>query len=331
MKRLAVILVMFVFAAPLFSQSITIENDEDALFLFEVIDTDSVPAVSRMENILDSQPQRDSLRYVPPQGVLAEVPAEEGQSIVGVFVEPGRSKHPLVFISELRDDYITVSRDDLHRDEDRTVQSLAAGPIDTVLNRKPVIIDNDYHDWRDFDAIASFSSGFAPEAVELTRGSRSRERGVSDSFYWGKAGTRVAKLKGLTTGDGAYLMLETREIIAPGVSYYLYAYDGREREGASATVEIAVTGGANGFVFLWLPGRESPHVVGEFVHDGFYLEARVEFSRLPETVRTALADRAAEQISFDFSSAYSGARMGEEFFYTTLYARDIVDHSPGGL
>ncbi|NBB91533.1 MAG: hypothetical protein GVY23_10105, partial [Spirochaetes bacterium] len=36
-------------------------------------------------------------------------------------------------------------------------------------------------------------------------------------------------------------------------------------------------------------------------------------------------------LSFDFSSVYSGARVTEEFFYTTLYARDIVYRSPTGL
>jgi hypothetical protein len=268
-----------------------------------------------------------SLRYVPPEAAVAAVPYRRGQALVGALVSPGQAAHPVVFTGEPDGDYLAVSRSFTQRGAGGEVLTVENDLVEDYLEREPIVIDNDYLEWDSFPAVASFSAGALPDQFRQIRAGAVRSQNLSDSLYWGKGGTGVRQVKIVTSETHAYLMVEARNALTRGLSYLLYGYEGRRQSRASFTLEVALTDGTSGFVFLWLPGRDTPHIVGEFVYEPFFLEGRVDLSRVP----AALSDVTVEELSFDFGSSFSGARVTEEFFYTTVYARDIVYRSPTGL
>lgn len=324
MKRLALTLAMVAVTAGVTAQTVTIDNAEDELLLYALVPTSEMPPPAQIRAALEAG--EVPLRYVPPEAAV-ETDADGSSALLGVLFVPGRSTHPVVF-SRLPDDgYLTVARTDRRAADDGTFVGVGSELLQPLLEGEPVVIDNDYMDWQAFEPVASFPTGYPPTGFEQTRSGLRRRRELSASLYWGKGGTGVEQVKLIASETYGYLMLETRDAITPGASYYLYGYDERAQDRASYTVEIAVTGPDSGFVFLWLPDRREPVIVGEFVYEPFFLEARLDFSRLPAEVPRS----SAGSLSFDFSTAFTGARVSEEFFYTTLYARDIVFRSPTGM
>lgn len=315
-------MLVFALAPLLYAQTVTVDNAEDELLVFAAV---SVTAMPEREEVRAAVAAGEvELRYVPPQGAVTAVPVPPDAALLGAFVSPGRDSHPVVFTGPLEDEYVTVSRAHILSEAGRVVT------VDDTLVRRafagePVVIDNDYVDWDDFAPTAAFSKAGAPTEAGQTRAGVTRTRAVEDSLYWGKGGTVVDAIKLVFSAEYAYAMIESGSSIEQGAAYVLYAYDDRSRSRPRYTIEIAVTDGASGFVFLWTPDRDTPAIVGEFVRESFYLEARLDLSRVPSGLPM---DEAS--LSFDFSSVYSGARVTEEFFYTTVYARDIVYRSPTG-
>ena len=322
MKRFVASVLVFALAPLLYAQTVTVDNAEDELLVFAVVPVISMPDRAEVQAAVDAGEVQ--LRYVPPQGAVTDIPVAPDAALAGAFVSPGRDTHPVVFTGPLEDEYVTVSRAHTVSEGGRAV-TVDDALVGRAFADHPVIIDNDYVDWDDFEPAAAFSRAGRPTEAEQTRAGATRSRTVEDSLYWGKGGTVVEAIKLVFSAEYAYAMIESGSAIEQGAAYVLYAYDDRSRSRARYTVEIPVTDGESGFVFLWTPDRDTPAIVGEFVRESFYLEARIDLSRVP-----AGLPMDEGSLSFDFSSVYSGARVTEEFFYTTLYARDIVYRSPTG-
>jgi hypothetical protein len=324
MRRFAAVLCAVLLAPAIGAQTVTIDNAEDELLVFGLVSAAPVRSASEIRTAAAAG--EIDLRYVPPNGALTGVSVSGSDALVGAFVAPGREEHPVVFTGRITEDYLTVSRAYTETDDEGRPLTVADGVVGRVLAAEPIVIDNDYTDWEPFAANAAFGPAVPPSEVLRTRAGSTAARDLDASLYWPKGGTDVERLKMVSSAGFAYLMIETRSEITRGASYSLYAFEGRERRQASYTIEIPITDGSSGFVFLWTPDRDTPRIVGEFTVEPFYLEARVDLSRVPAGVPVA-----AGGLSFDFASAFSGARVTEEFFYTTLYARDIVFRSPAGL
>jgi hypothetical protein len=319
-------LVLCVVASTVSAQTAGIENATDDVLVYTFVRTqESVSADSARRAI--SQASSAALSYLPPRGVLPVAGLAEGKVLVGALVGPGVSEHPVVVEADPVDGYFVVSEGDTVRDEDGGTAAVGKEAVRPVLSAEPVLVDNEYGDWVAFDPIAAFSPGFPPEEYEYTRAGETRTLPLSESLYWGKAGTGIDAVKSVLSNRFAYLMIETRNEIVPGISYFLYGYDRRDRSSAVFTLELAVTRRGAGSVYLWVPGRDEPRVVGSVVSEPFFLEARAELARVPRE----LADMADAELSFDLTAAYTGGRVTEEFFYTTVYARNIVFRSPSGM
>ena len=322
MKRFVASVLVFTLAPLLYAQTVTVDNAEDELLVFAVTSVTSMPDREEVQAAVDAG--EVELRYVPPQGAVTAIPVPPDAAVIGAFVSADRDNHPVVFTGPLEDEYVTVSR--AHTvSEAGSPLTVDDGLVRRAFSGEPVIIDNDYLDWDDFAPAAAFSRAGRPMEAEQTRAGVTRTRMVEDSLYWGKGGTTVEAIKLVFSAEYAYAMIESGSSIERGAAYVLYAYDDRTRSRPRYTVEIPVTDGESGFVFLWTPDGDTPLIVGEFVRESFYLEARMDLSRVPSGLPMDEG-----RLSFDFSSVYSGARVTEEFFYTTLYARDIVYRSPTG-
>jgi hypothetical protein len=324
MRRFAAALCVVLLAPALGAQTVTIDNGEDELLVFGIVSAAPVPQPSEITTAAASGEL--DLRYVPPNGALTGVRVSGAKALVGAFVTPGRDEHPVVFSGRIAEDYLTVSRAYTRTDEDGRAITVDDEVVAALFAAEPVVIDNDYTDWEPFAANAAFGPAVPPSGVLRTRAGTTTRRNLGDSLYWPKGGTDVEQLKLVSSARFVYLMVETRSEMTRGLAYYLYAFEDRDRRQASYTIEIPITEGSSGFVFLWTPERDTPRIIGEFAYEPFFLEARVDLSRVPAGVPVATSG-----LSFDFSSAFSGARVTEEFFYTTLYARDIVYRSPAGL
>lgn len=322
MKRFVASVLVFALAPLLYAQTVTVDNAEDELLVFAVVPVTAMPDGDEVRAAVAAG--EVELRYVPPRGAVTDIPVPPDAALLGAFVSPGRHNHPVVFTGPLENDYVTVSRAHTRSEAGRAV-TVDDALVSGAFTGEPVVIDNDYVDWDAFAPAAAFSRAGAPAEAEQTRAGETRTRAVEDSLYWGKGGTTVEAIKLVFSAEYAYAMIETESSIERGAAYVLYTYDDRSRSRARYTIEISVTDGASGFVFLWTPDRDTPVIVGEFVRESFYLEARMDLSRVPGGLPMD-----GGSLSFDLSSVYSGARMTEEFFYTTLYARDIVHRSPTG-
>lgn len=324
MKRIAAFALALAIAPLLHGQTVTIDNTEGELLLFAVVPAVEMPEGDRIRAaVADGTVE---MRYVPPGGALTDVPRAEGEGLVGTFVSPGRDAHPVVFTGPLEDSYVRVSRAYTRTEPGGRPLTVSQDLVDEVLSAEPVVIDNDYTDWEAVPQTAAFSAGMRPTEGIRTRAGRSTRIPTTDALYWGKGGTVVDGLKLVSSEDYAYGLIETAGAITRGASYTFYAYADRNQSQASYTVEIAVTDGSSGFVFLWTAAGDTPRIVGEFTYEPFYLEARLDLSKMP-----AGLPRDVSNLSFDVSSSFAGARVTEEFFYTTVYARDIVYRSPTGL
>ncbi|MFP4373407.1 MAG: hypothetical protein ACLFPO_03680 [Spirochaetaceae bacterium] len=322
MKRIVSSVLMCALAPLLFAETITVDNAEDELLVFTAVPATAMASAERVRASVAAG--EVELRYVPPRAAVTGVSVPPDGALLGAFVSPGRDTHPVVLNRDFEDGYVTVSRAQTLSDGGQAV-TVEDALVRRAFAGEPVIIDNDFVDWDDVAPAASFSRAGAPTEAVQTRAGETRTRAVEDSLYWGKAGTVVETVKLAVSSEYVYAMIETKSPIEEGAAYVLYAYDDRNRSGARYTIEIPVTDGPNGFVFLWTPDRDTPRIVGEFVREAYFLEARLDLSRVAGGSVTGVGD-----LSFDFASVYSGARVSEEFFHTTLYARDIVYRSPTG-
>jgi hypothetical protein len=192
----------------------------------------------------------------------------------------------------------------------------------TVIPGK-IVIDNNYDDWKIIPPAAVFTPAFIPQYFNKQSLTGSNYLPIANSLFWGRGGTSINQVKLYRDGDYLYVYISSYSRMTAGLSYYLYLFKSRSRqEQNNYTIEFVVDDmAATGKVILWQKDRKNYQVIGELMDSSFFLEARLEIGKLP-----APLDEIIAHYSFDLTSSYYDSRLKvyEEFFFTTLYGKDIV-------
>lgn len=210
---------------------------------------------------------------------------------------------------------------------------------DHVTNTQEIIreqaVDNDYTDWSSIPVAAAFSKNFNPVYFNQEVDGSMKTLPIESSLYWKFGGTQLENFKAVLDEFSCYFYFSTYRNIAEGLIIYMYLYKDREKvQNNLYTIEININGkDRSGIVYLWEKGNPEPVKIGSCTSSGYYLEGRIELHFLPEQVRQELIAK----YSFDLTTCYfnKDSRLYEEFFYTTIYFRDIpgkvelLQHSQG--
>jgi hypothetical protein len=195
--------------------------------------------------------------------------------------------------------------------------------VTDTLASTPVVIDGDFSDWALYPAMAAFPPTAAPAQFTVQDKDGARNLPIRNSNDWERAGTKLLTVKALWRTEALYFNALASSPFDPGLSIFLYLFDDRKStELNQYTIEIPVTDtSGGGSVLLWQRGVQDPVVVGVLRTVGSSLEASIDFSKLPETLRASLFDR----YSFDLKTNYFDAARGlhEEFFFTTIDCSEI--------
>jgi hypothetical protein len=194
----------------------------------------------------------------------------------------------------------------------------------------PVTIDNSYTDWQRLPASATFSSNYNPAFFSREKGGQRQKLSIEESIYWKRGGTLVRELKSYLDEASLYLYVEVNSPFAEETSLYCYPYSQRARgEVNFFAIELVpeVRQRAGG-VLLWEDGRSTPRIIGTLRSSSISLECVIPLRELPESFTAG----DITTLSFDLTSSYYEAVSGmyEEFFFTTLYFKDIVKKGESG-
>jgi hypothetical protein len=202
-----------------------------------------------------------------------------------------------------------------------------SGTNENITMKRPpstrIVIDNNYSDWDEYPAIAVFPPAFVP--AQFTYQSKEGEKALAirNSNFWNKAGTRLDSVKAVFTKENFSIYFSSSTPFSPGLSLFLYLFDERiSGERNLYTIEIAIQDDSGrGKVILWERGKDSYTEIGAFAATSFSLEARIDLSALP----VSLKDNFYEKYSFDLKTCYFDRLRGfyEEFFFTSVYCRDV--------
>jgi hypothetical protein len=180
--------------------------------------------------------------------------------------------------------------------------------------------------------VASFAADYDP--VVFTRESPAgfTVLPISQSRFWGEAGTRLESLDGAIDGSGVRLVLQTGDGFSADVSYFLYLFGERTlgRENAVTLEILPLARGGRGACVLWQRGegeaatgasRPLPRLIGSVSSWGRTCTVEIAIDELPPEAVKALG----EAPSLDLCSCrYDGARsVFEEFFFTTVQLADF--------
>lgn len=187
-----------------------------------------------------------------------------------------------------------------------------------------ITIDNLYDDWEAVPALASFTSLFVPPS--FTRESLGNDfeiLSLLDSRYWRQSGTPLNEVKAVADKENVYLFISTQSAISANLSCFFYLRGERQQgEENPFTLELIPKHSLNqGKVILWQRDSELPERAGKLSSSSFFLEARINkqvFS--PEMIR-----KLGNNPSLDLTTCYFDKQnsLYEEFFFTTIYLKDI--------
>ncbi len=303
---------------PLSLFAVTIQNSSDGVFYY-VVHQASAQDLQALKATPQAMAQfilshQKELAYIPPGGVGSGIDVGSGPAaVLGFFVHPGDLTYPVtaVFVSPADTGRaFTVG-------ETATAESSGASirALDVTLGSEPILIDNRYLDWLRVPNMATYPDYFVPRRFVREQNGKRSEEPISRSLYWKKGGTQIQYFKAVRSDKYLYLLFSSANQLSPGLSYLLYLY--RDRSGAAGryTVEIPVEKRA-GVVALWENGSSSPTVIGDFVHSTFFTEARIRLDKLP-------ADLETSGWSIDLATSMQDAGIFEEFYFSTLFVRDI--------
>jgi len=165
----------------------------------------------------------------------------------------------------------------------------------------------------------NFNPVFFNQEVNSAR----RTLSIENSLYWTCSGTQLKNFKAVLDDFYGYFYCSTYREIGEGLIIYMYLYKDRENVSHNQyTIEVNINNkNESGIVYLWEKDKPEPVRIGNCTASGYYLEGRFDFQFLPEQVRYELVS----QYSFDLTTCYfkRDAKLYEEFFYTTIYFRDI--------
>jgi hypothetical protein len=186
-----------------------------------------------------------------------------------------------------------------------------------------IIIDNNYDDWKVIPPAAVFSEGYLPIFFKKQGLGSINYVPIKHSLFWGKGGTPINQVKLYVADDYLYIYFSSFSHMTTGLSYYLYLFKSRnKKEQNKYTIELIIDEMADtSRVILWQKERDKYEVIGELKNTSFCLEARVELSKLPLPIKDIISS-----CSFDLTSSYfdSKLKLYEEFFFTTIYGKDII-------
>ncbi len=212
--------------------------------------------------------------------------------------------------------------------ENETYQVVVKEPTDEIDVVTPVVpgrivIDNNYMDWEIIPTTALFSSSYIPLYFTKQSISGLNNIPIKHSVFWGRGGTQINQIKLYLSGEYLYIYCSSYSRLTSGLSFYLYLFKSRSaREQNNYTIELIVDDMADtSKVVLWQRNREKYEVIGELKNTNFFLEARIEIEKLPVPINEIIT-----AYSIDLTSSYfdNKLKMYEEFFFTTIYGKDIV-------
>ncbi|WP_455383444.1 hypothetical protein [Salinispira pacifica] len=317
MRRVLSILVsaaaLAVVAVPL--HAVTIANRSEGVFYY-VVRKASESELAALKATPQAVAQyllshQKELSYVPPGGTGTGIDVGTGPAaLLGFFVHPGDRSYPVtaVFVSP-SDTEATFAVDDT------TPAPVSLRSIDVSLGNEPILIDNRYLDWLKVPNMATYPDYFVPRRFIREQNGTRTEEPIARSLFWKKGGTQIQYFKSIRSDRYLYLLFSSASELSKGLSYMLYLYKDRNSGAGKYTIEIPVDRGA-GLVTLWQNGKRDPEIVGDFVHSTFFLEARLRLDQLP-------SDLASGGWSIDLATMMQDAGVFEEFYFSTLFVRDI--------
>lgn len=197
--------------------------------------------------------------------------------------------------------------------------------LSVVINAENTIsIDNLYDDWEAVPALASFTSLFVPPSfTRESLGNDFETLSLMDSRFWQQGGTQLGEVKAVADEENVYLFISTQSAISDNLSCFFYLR-GERRQGEEnpLTLELIPDDSLNeSKVILWQRDSKLPERAGKLSSSSFFLEARINkqiFS--PEMIR-----KLGSNPSLDLTTCYFDKQnsLYEEFFFTTIYLKDI--------
>jgi len=187
-----------------------------------------------------------------------------------------------------------------------------------------ITIDNSYLDWQRLPPSATFSSNYSPVFFNREIGGQARQIRIGESVYWKRGGTLLRQFKSYINETSLYLYIEVNSPFAAETSVYCYPYSQRpKRETNVFTIELVPEQRNRiGGVLLWESGSVTPKVIGSLRSSSINLECIIPLRDLPRD----FIDGDIASLSFDLTTSYHEVSSGmyEEFFFTTLYFKDIL-------
>ncbi len=367
MKRTVLVLAVLLVASALAfaeSSTITLQNQEQATFWF-VVDPEELSDVplsspeltQRVEQFFAAQTGDMSFTPLAPDSQLTLEGLGQGlHLLVGFFDAEGADSLPVRALSVQVDEgpgdrfYALFSEPALvsvPRGEAMLVERAQEAPLPEASQEgeegtaeiaqaeavEPEAVEPEAVEPAPVEAepaaIARFSSTYSP--VVFTRESRGgfTVLPISQSLYWGEAGTRLDSLDG-TIGDGTLrVSLRSANGFSRDVSYFFYLFASRTlgKENPITIELLPLAKDGAGACVLWQKGAAAgggsaaPRIVGSVSALENACDLSIELSSLPAEVIAELGENA----SIDLCSCRYDAPTGvfEEFYFTTIQLADF--------
>ncbi|MBN1410041.1 MAG: hypothetical protein JW969_04300 [Spirochaetales bacterium] len=185
-----------------------------------------------------------------------------------------------------------------------------------------ITINNDYSEWKKVFNLASFSPSYNPVYFNEEKNGVITTLTIDKAQYWAWGGTLLKEFKAVYKGDSICFYISTQNRMARGLIFYFYLYKDRNKGNENTyTLEIPFTDYTEKKILLWEYGEKATRSAGIFISNGTKLEGRIDINALPPD----MADNLTERYSFDLTTCYYEKSTGtyEEFFFTTVYFKDI--------
>jgi len=194
----------------------------------------------------------------------------------------------------------------------------------STYGENTITIDNSYDDWEAVPAVATFTSLFVPPSfTRESLGNDFETLSLNDSRFWQRGGTQLGEVKAVADEENVYLFISTQSAISANLSCFFYLR-GERRQGEENpfTLELIPEHYLNeSQVILWRRDSRLPESAGKLSFSSFFLEARINkqvFS--PEMIRELGSNPSVDLTTCYFDKQNS---LYEEFFFTTIYLKDI--------
>jgi hypothetical protein len=313
MKRSILCLVLGVLgAAWIAAEAVTIVNNEDTVLYYAVTPFAGtvLPTMGEAMALLGES----EIHTIPPSAAVRTAREEGSYLLLGCYGTGSCIPVALVFTVQAESKMVAVSMEASVEagDDDRRLS------FDTIgVATPPVVVDGTFAEWDSVPDLVRFAPSFRPAVFTRETRSAVSTLSVDRSFYWKKSGTGLERVKGIRTDDYLYFFFSSASAMTDGLSLFLYFYvDRNTGEMNRFTLEFMVREGV-GYVLLWTEGTPTPKVVGSYVQSGYLLEARVRLDALPEVLQIS------DDVSADLTSCFFDSGLYEEFFFTTMYLRDL--------